>query len=729
MRTTLSAALLALALSSTAASLYDEIKPYVFPNNKSVTPEASTFLPDESATVRRSDDYKQILTCDIKTGNTLETIFDVANTRENTIKEIEGFILSPDASKILVYCDQTYIYRRSFKAHWWVYDRHSRILMPLTADGGFAREPLWSPDSRMVAFVCDDNNIHIRKTDYNTEVAVTTDGKVNSVINGATDWTYEEEFYTTAEMAWAPDNLTLCFVKFNETDVPLYSFPLYEGACEPKKEYAYYPGQFEYKYPLAGYPNSKVSLHAYDVETRRVKDIPLTSAAKIEYIPRIEYTSAADRLIVTTLNRNQNYFEIFAVNPRATVAKSIFVEQTPKGWVEPITYLDMTLYDDNFVIISDRSGWAHLYQYSYSGALLQQLTSGNFDVTAYYGYDAATRNHYFQSTSSGARNRVVSRIDEKGRVTNISPEDGTSEAAFSPKHNYATLSYSSVTTPPRFTLINPSKSKEIRLIEDNASIADRYKNMPKREFITIPADAQGPDLLAYVIYPKNFDASKKYPVILFQYSGPGSQQVLNKWSVDWENFFAMQGYIIICADPRGTAARGREFLECVYRDLGNLSTIDQIRTAHYAASLPYVDAKRVGIFGWSYGGYQALMAATQPGNPFKATVSIAPVTDWRLYDTVYTERYMSTPQQNEDGYDSSSALTRTADLSGKLLIMHGTADDNVHIANSMEFISRLIADGKYCDFFVFPNMNHSINYCNGRQLIYTRMLEWFNANL
>ena len=718
------------ALSLSASSLYDDIKPYVKPQNTVQRPAESVFLPDESATVQLASDGHTLTTCDIKTGDVLETIFDVATTREIKLDDIADFILSPDASKILVCRDVTPIYRRSSKAHWWVYDRHSRILTPLVSDGGFARNPLWSPDSRMVAFVTDDNNIRIRKIDYNTEVMVTTDGKRNSIINGAADWTYEEELYTTAVMAWAPDNLTFAFVKFNETDVPLYRFDLFQGSCDPQKEYEFYPGDFEYKYPLAGYPNSKVSLHAYDIETRRVKDIALPGNVNdpVEYIPRIDYSGSADCLLVSTLNRNQNRFEVFSVNPRATTAKSILTEQAPNGWIAAITYTDMRVCGDSFVLPSSRSGWCHLYQYTTAGVMQRQLTSGNFDVTAYYGYDAARKLHYYQA-APGVRNRTVVRLDEKGKTASLAAEEGTTAAVFSPKMSYATLEFSDISTPPRFALTEPAKGREIRLLEDNLALKTRFASCPKREFFTLPADAQGPELYGYIIRPKNFSASKQYPLIVFQYSGPESQEVRNKFSMDWQNFAAMQDFVVLCVDGRGTGARGRDFAQCVYKHLGDYETVDQLRAARYGAALPYVDAGRVGICGWSYGGYETLMAATAPGNPFKAAVSIAPVTDWRFYDTVYTERYMSTPQQNEDGYEEAAALTRVNDLNAKLLIMHGTSDDNVHLANTMEFLSRLISAGRYCDLFLFPAMNHSMGVCNARQLIYSRMLEYFSQNL
>lgn len=698
---------------------------YVFPNNASAGVDVPTWLPDESAIVEMSSDGKTITTCDPATGEPVETIFDVANTRETSIDRFDEFILSPDGKRILLGTGKQMIYRRSYWAQWYVYDCHSRILRPLSKEYKKQRSPLWSPDGRVVAFVTEDNNIRLCKTDYNTEVQVTTDGKVNEIINGVPDWTYEEEFATTCSMAWAPDALTLCYIKYNEKDVPMYHFPLYEGACDPMVEYALYPGDFNYKYPVAGVVNSKVTLHCYDIETHKIKDISLPET--VEYVPRIQYGYANDRLIVTTLNRDQNRLELFNVNPRATVTRSLLVEETKTGWIEPIAYESLKLLPEGIVLASARSGWTHLYFYGYSGALERQLTTGDFDVTDYYGFDAVNNIHYFQSTRTGSINRVVSRIDAKGGVKDLTPANGTGAMWLSPKAKYAMTSYSSVQTPPVYELVNPTKGKTIRVLEDNEAVAKRYAKMQRREFFTVPADAKGPELNGYMIRPAKSNGPA--PVIMYQYSGPGSQEVRNRWVVDWENYYAEQGYMIVCVDGRGTNCRGRDFRESVYKNLGHFETIDQLRGAEYVANMPGADPNRIGIFGWSYGGYETLMAASAPDNPYKAAVAVAPVTDWRYYDTVYAERYMLTPQQNGEGYEASSTLTRIDNLTDNLLIMHGTADDNVHLSNTMEYISRLIASNRYCDLFLFPNMNHSINYCNGRAVVYWRMMEYFNNHL
>ena len=705
-----------------------DMVPYVYPANAPERPDTPVYLPGEQEMARLTDDGRRVVAVSLTSGNETDTLLDLANTRELSLDSIEGFTLSPDGSKILVWTGKKMIYRRSYRAKYYVYDRHSRILMPLSTESDTQRSPIFSPDSRMVAFTADDNNIHIRKLDYKTEVAVTTDGAVNGVINGVPDWTYEEEFTTTCSMVWAPDNLTLCYLRYDEREVPMYRLTLYEGACEPDAAYALYPGEFEYKYPVAGMQNSVVTLHSYDVETRKVKKVDLP-AGRVEYIPRIDFAGTPDHLVATTLNRDQNRMELFSVNPRSAVVRTLMVEENKNGWIEPIAYEGMRFYPDFFILPSSRSGHTHLYRYGYSGAVESQLTKGDYDVTDFYGYSSAARAYYYQSTATGTINRTVSRLDAKGKVTELTRANAWGEAVFSPNATVAMLNVSDVTTAPVYTLVNPATGKTLRTLEDNAEANARYRDMPRREFFTIPADSAGPSLEGYVVRPSGFDPSRRYPVVMYQYSGPGSQEVRNRWTVDWENYYAMQGIMVVCVDGRGTGGRGSEFREAVYRNLGHYETIDQLRAARYAATLPGADASRIGIFGWSYGGYETLMAISAEDAPYKAAVAVAPVTDWRYYDTVYAERYMLTPAMNPQGYAESAPVNRVDEVGCRLLIMHGTSDDNVHPANTMEFVARMIGAGKFCDLFFFPGMNHSINGCDTRRLLYSRMLDYFRQNL
>ncbi len=623
-----------------------EIARYVYPNNSTKTPASFTYMPDGTSYLQLVDNRRRIVRFDTATGKEIETIFDCSKTRETTIDDISGFKLSENGTRLIVWRDVKPIYRHSFTASHYVFEIKRNILLPLSTEHPRQQVPVISPDGNMVAFVAD-NNIYLKKLVYNTEVAVTTDGKVNEIINGVADWVYEEEFKSTGSIAWSPDCSTLCYLKYDESKVPLYSLPVYDSYCTPDKRYALYPGSFSYKYPVAGENNSVVTLHSYDIDNRKTKKIAFEDS-RIEYIPRIEYAPVGNQLLVATLNREQNRLEVYTVNPKSTVVKSLLVEES-KTWIDPATYEEMVLSKDNFVIRSNRSGYSHLYSYHYSGALNRQLTSGDFDVTDYYGTDDRG-NIYFQSTANGPLNRVVQRIDAKtGKTTTLSPEKGTSSASFSPSMNFYTLRYSSSSTAPKYTLVKTLGNKEIRTLEDNSAVMAKFRDLPEKEFITVTSD--GYTLNAYMIKPKGFDQSRKYPVIMTQYSGPGSQQVVDSWSVDWQYYAAEAGYIVVCVDGRGTGGRGRDFETVTYKNLGYYETIDQTNAAREIARLPYVDGNRIGMTGWSYGGYETLMCIQAENSPFSTAVAIAPVTDWRLYDSIYTERYMSTPAMNETGYN------------------------------------------------------------------------------
>ena len=673
----------------------------------------------------RFDDTKTIIEkVRYATGEVVGTIFDSNTARYCNIKEWDGFKMSEDESKILLYTDSKPIYRHSFKADYYIYEVRHNKLMKVSQDGGEEIATM-SPDARQVAYV-KDNNVYIFKVDYGSTVAVTKNGEKNKIINAVPDWVYQEEFGLLNSFAWSPDNLTLSFIQWDESDVPMYKMAMYEGACYPITGNALYPSVFEYKYPVAGEKNSTVKVLSYDVETRKLQDmkIPLDSDG---YIPNIRYSLDSDRLMVSTLNRTQNNLKIYAVNPRSTVSKLIYSE-TSESWIN-IDLSNKADYRENtFTILSDKSGFTHLYQYSNSGALMKQLTSGDWNVTDYYGYDEIKKVFYIQTTQHGALNRSIAKVDLKGIVTEISTTDGTYSASFSSDFSYYVQNFSNSTTPNQYTLWNTTKMKKIRDIELNTEYAEKYgSDVPKKEFFTMESD--GYKLNGYIIKPTDFNPNKKYPVIMSQYSGPGSQQVLNKWTLDWENYFATQGYIIACVDGRGTGGRGKKFESLVYMNLGHYESIDQLAAAEYMASQSYVDASKIGIWGWSYGGYETLMAMSQPQSKYAAGVAIAPVTDWRFYDTIYAERYMRTPQENAEGYKKSAPINKVANQKGELLIMYGTADDNVHPANSLEYVAKLTSHNKLCDMMVYTNMNHSINGCDVRLPLYKKVLKFFDSNL
>jgi len=718
--------LLAPAASATnpTQTIVSDIAPYVFPQNVTASPKAFSYMPDGTSYAMLSDDGKNIDTYDIKTGKLIDNLVSADNTRESKLDSFSGFTVSPNGKYILVWNNVRHIYRRSFTAEYYVYEVRTRLLRPLSHQFSQTMIPLFSPDSRMVAFVAD-NNIYIKKLDYNSEVAVTTDGATGRIINGATDWVYEEEFSLTSTLAWAPDNATLAFVKFNETEVPEYSFPLYRGACNPDNQYALYPGKFSCKYPVAGQKNSVVTLHSYDIDNRKIKDITLPDS-RIEYITRIAYGPTPQQLLTVTLNRDQNRMEIYSVNPMSATSRSVYVQES-KAWIIPQAYEDLKLTKNGFVVAApDSKGFIQLKKYSYTGALLSSITSGDNDVTAYYGEDAAGC-HYYQKAAPTPMDRTLWITDAKGLSRIVSKEHGNTSAKFSPEMSYCVTTFSDTKTPPVHTL-SSAAGKTIRTLEDNAEFAAGASVLAvDKEFVTIPSD--GYQLNAFIIKPRDFDASKRYPVIMYQYSGPGSQEVLNRWSLDWMNYFAHRGFVIICADGRGTGGRGTDFMFTVYKNLGHYETIDQLAAARYAASLPYVDSKRIGIFGWSYGGYETLMAVSAAGNPYAAAVAVAPVTSWRYYDTIYAERFMRTPQQNDEGYHSSAPISHAGDMSARLLVIHGTADDNVHFSNTVEYVSALQSHGILCDMLLFPNMNHSIYGCNARAEVYAKMFDFFSRNM
>ncbi|MCM1337545.1 MAG: S9 family peptidase [Candidatus Amulumruptor caecigallinarius] len=715
-----------IALAAVTSSAAD-IDRFTYPGNRPEPAPAITFMPDGETYASLSGDGKRVTLHEIRSGKETGTLIDVETTREGKIDAIEAFMVSPEGSKVMVRTATEPVYRRSVTGAYYVYEVRSRILKPLSTEHRRQQAPLFSPDGRMVAFV-DSGNIFIKKLDYGTEVAVTRDGAKNKVINGVPDWTYEEEFTTTCSMAWSPDNLTLSYLRYDESEVPLYTLPIYAGACDPRSRYELYPGTFSYKYPVAGQPNSKVTLRSYNVETRKDWQVPL-NGTDIEYVPRIAYGPSADKLIVATLNRDQTRMELLSVNPRSTVGRSLLVEQSGAGWLDPATYEEITLLSSGIVLQSERTGHNHLYHYSYEGELTRTITEGDWDVTAFYGYDAAKNAYFFQSTKAGSMNRVISRIDAKGKVTDLNPSPGTFSAIFSPEMKYAVQTYSSSTEAPKVTITEGWTAKPLRTLVDNSGYAAAYAACPKREFFTVKG-ASGDELQAMIVKPAGFDPSKQYPLIVDQYSGPGSQSVLDRWSADWTLYFASQGYVVVTIDPRGCGGKGRDFSRTVYRRLGEAETADLCAAVrNLCADKSWIDPERVGIYGWSYGGFESLMCATQPSTPFKAAVAVAPVTDWRFYDTAYTERYMLTPGQNPDGYRLCAPLNRVSNLGARVLLMWGTADDNVHPANSLEFLSRLEASGRWADALPFPNSDHSINGCTLRSTVYSRMLQFFNDTL
>lgn len=637
------------------------------------------------------------------------------------ISSWDGYEMSNDEKRILLWTASEPIYRYSFKAHYYVLDRASGTLTKLSTDGGEEIATM-SPDGTQVAYV-KQNNVYVKDLTTGATVQMTHDGKQNEVIYGVPDWVYQEEFGMLNSFTWSPDSRTLAFIRWDESSVPMYSMTMYEGDCNANADYALYPGSYDYKYPVAGEKNSVVNVVTCNVAQATTSILD----RNFDYIPHLAF-ARNDALMVMTLNRTQNDLHIYRMNPADGTLTDVY-HDTSSTWIDSELARSVTYTDESLVIPSERSGFAQLYQYNIdSGLLMRQLTTGEEPVTAYYGFDSKCGKYYYQCTS-GPLNRVVRCVDRNGTVAGVATREGTNRASFSSDFSYYIHTYSSAEVPTQYRIVRTSDGRVMRDIELNAEYASRYlaPDVPRREFVTCQSD--GYTLNGYIIRPADFDPEKEYPVIMSQYSGPGSQQVLNSWKADWETYFAMQGYVVACFDGRGTGGRGKEFESVTYQNLGYYETIDQIAAARYMAAQPWVDDDNIGIWGWSYGGYMTLMALSAPGHPFAAGVSIAPVTDWRFYDTIYAERFMRTPQENAEGYRKSAPLNRVEDLKGDLLIMFGSADDNVHIINSMQYIAKLHGQKSQFEMMVYPNMNHSINGCGVREPLYQRVLNFFDRKL
>lgn len=672
-------------------------------------------------------DNKAVVKYSYKTGNVVDTVFSLASIKKCPMKEIAGYEFSPNEAKLLVYTNVKYRYRRTFTADYYVFDVKRKELAPLSENGS-QEVPLFSPDSRYIAFA-RNNNLFLKKLDYNTESAITTDGKAGSIINGTPDWVYEEEFEHTRYFEFSPDSKMVAFVKFDESKVPEYSFPVYLN--KNKEEMNLYPSTYQYKYPKAGETNSTVSVCVYDDYYKNIKTMKIDEGGdKDFYYPRIKWTNSTDQLAVFKLNRNQNRLDMYFVNPKSTQSKLIW-RQEDSRYVDYsyIDYIRFNAENTQYIAVSEKDGYLHAYLFGINGTQQKQLTKGNWDITDIYGYDEKKQVLYYQSAEASPMQRDVYSIDAKGRKTRLTDGKGTHNAWFNSSFSYFIDNASSVDKPNVITLRNGAGAP-VRVLEDNAELAATVKsmNLAKKEFFSF-STSENVTLNGWMVKPTDFDPNKKYPVLQVQYSGPNSQQVLNNWRIDWEYFLASKGYIVVCVDGRGTGARGAEFRKCTYQQLTVLETKDQIETAKYMGQQSFVDKNRIGIWGWSYGGTMTLSCLTSGANVFKAGISVAPVTDYRLYDTSYTERYMRRPQENFKGYDAASVLERADKLQGKLLIVHGTADDNVHAQNTFLFIDKLVDAGIQFEMQLYTDKNHSILGKNTRRHLYTRMWEFLNKNL
>lgn len=683
--------------------------------------ELNPMKDGETYSVREGD---SINVYSYETGAYLQTLgirAEMINPGDTAPVDLSDYTFSKDEKKLLIATATEYIYRYSSVSEFYIWEFDRKNLSRLSL-GGKQRLATFSPTGNKVAFV-RDNNLIVTHLDQNIEVQVTLDGKQGSIINGTTDWVYEEEFAITKGFEWSPDGNKIAYYRFDESHVPEFTMTEWGEL---------YPKQTSFKYPKAGEPNSRVSVNIYDVNTQQTIPVDLGPETD-QYIPRIIWTKDPSKLIVLRLNRLQNQLDILLVNATTGASELIYREDNPY-YIEESHFDNFVFIDNNrYIMTSEKSGYYHIYINTLDRtSKFTQLTSGNWDVTNVYGYDAASGLVWFGAAASSPVNREIWTVDLKGNMKQVSKEEGTHKPMFSSNYRYYIDNFSDANTPPVYS-VNKPNGKVVRVIEDNQALKSLMAeyNFSKKEFFTFTT-GDGVLLHGWKILPTGFDQGKKYPVLMDVYGGPGSQTVLNGYrpgDFTWYQMLAQKGYIIVSVDNRGTGSRGQEFKKMTYRELGKYETIDQIAAGKYFAGQPYVDPQRIGIWGWSYGGFMSTLCITKGADVFKMAIAVAPVTNWRYYDNIYTERFMRKPQDNPGGYDDNSPINHASELKGKYLIIHGTGDDNVHVQNTMDMISALNKANKQYSMFLYPNKNHSIYGGNTRLHLYTMMTNFIFENL
>lgn len=666
----------------------------------------------------RASKSQQIDLYDFATLQKVSTLIDTKNHKELT-DGIDSYTFSNDEKQILIANNSTPIFRHSFTADFYLYDLVSKSLSKILEQ---VQEPTFSPDGTKIGYA-KANNLYIYDIASKATTQVTTDGTKNAIINGITDWVYEEEFAFVRAFDWSADSKKLAYIRFDESQVPQFSMDLY------KKDL--YPTADTFKYPKAGEKNASVSLHVYDVSGKSSKTINLGNYNDF-YIARMKWTNDANVLCAQVLNRHQDNLDLIFVDGTTGAAKVVLNEKD-KAYVDVTDNLTF-LKDNSFIWTSEKDGFNHIYLYDKTGKLKNQVTKGNWEVTAYYGFDEKTKTVFYQSVENGSTIRDVYKISLDGKKkAKLSQQIGTNAATFSPDFTYFINSFSSATVPTTYTLNSSKDGKQVKAIVDNVALADKLKkyDLPTKEFFELTTE-KGHKLNAWIIKPKNFDATKKYPVFMYQYSGPGSQQVANQWlntNDYWFMMLSQEGYITVCVDGRGTGFKGAEFKKCTQKELGKYEVEDQIDAAKVIGNYAYVDKSRIGIFGWSYGGFMSSNCLFKGADVFKMAIAVAPVTNWRFYDSIYTERYMQTPQENPSGYDENSPINHVSKLKGNFLLIHGTADDNVHVQNSMQMIEALVQANKQFDWAIYPDKNHGIFGGKTRIQLYNKMTNFIKEKL
>ena len=692
---------------------------------------AVTPLSDGESYACISADGKQIVRYSFRTGKQTGILFDAATARGSKIDRVEGYVMSPDGKNLLVQTKTAPIYRRSFAATYYIYNIGNNKLEPLS-NGGPQQTPVWSPDGTQVAFV-RDNNIYLVKLLYgNAESQVTKDGKKNEVINGIPDWVNEEEFSFNSSMVFTADSRQIVWVRYDESKVKEYAMPMFKGLNPAREENAVYPGAYTYKYPKAGEDNSQVKLMSFDIKSHQTREIALPLDAD-GYIPRIKATSDASKVAVFTLNRHQDCLRVYMANPLSTVCQMVIEDKVDK-YINENVFANVLLTDQHLVLTSERSGYNSIYLYTLNGQLQRTVTQGI--VTSVYGYDEATGDLYFAALPNGPLNQKVFVSHKNGKTDCLTPKDGWHTAVFAKDLKSFLSTWSDLQTPAVTTLCAVS-GKVLSTLVDNRKLVEKLSSydLGTKELFSFTT-SENVELNGWMVKPADFNPNKKYPVIMYQYGGPGSQEVVNSWNIGMsrqggilEQYMAQQGYIVVCVDNRGTGGRGAEFEKCTYLRLGELEARDQVETALWLGRQSFVDAKHIGMWGWSYGGWNTLMSMSEGRAVFAAGVAIAPPTCWRYYDTVYTERFMRTPKENEAGYDAVCPIARASQLSGALLLCHGMADDNVHYQNTAEYVEALVQADKDFRQLVYTNRNHSIYGGNTRNHLFRQCMNFFNEHL
>ena len=690
-------------------------------------------MADGETYAQISDDGKRIVTYSFRTGQQTGVLFDATAVQGADIDMVEGYIMSPDNGRILIQTATKAIYRRSFTATYYIYNTHTNQLEPLS-DGGPQQTPVFSPDANLIAFVRDNNIFLVDLLHDKAECQVTMDGKFNEVINGIPDWVYEEEFSTNSSMVFSADSRQIAWIRYDESAVKQYSMQLFKGQKPERSEFAEYPGDYTYKYPVPGQVNSKVSVHSYDIQSHQTKtiDVPLDTDG---YIPRIKATSDPSKIAVFTMNRHQDQLRIYMANPLTAVCQ-LAIEDRVEKYIKEETLEDVQLTDKHILLPSERDGYNHLYLYNLNGQLLRQIVTDKYVVKSVYGYDEKSGDTYFAANPNGATDQQVMVARKNGKTEVLSRQAGVNHAIFSKNFKYFINIWSDLDHPAQYTLCQ-NNGKVLQTMIDNHELVENLSayDLGKKELFSFTT-TEGVLLNGWMVKPADFDPAKKYPVIMYQYGGPGNQQVLNQWGIGMsgngailEQFLCQQGYICVCVDNRGTGGRGAEFEKCTYLRLGELEARDQVETALWLGSQTYVDKERIGIWGWSYGGWNTLMSMSEGRPVFRAGVAIAPPTCWRYYDSIYTERYMRTPQENPQGYDEVNPIARASQLHGALLVCHGLADDNVHYQNTAEYVEALVQADKDFRQLVYTNRNHSIFGGNTRNHLFRQAISHFNAEL